>query len=78
MKTAISVPDELFARADRLAQKLGVSRSEIYSRALAEFLARRDPVQVTARWDEVCEAIDQSDDDFAERASATILRDSEW
>lgn len=78
MKTAVSVPDELFARADRLAQQLGISRSELYSRALAEFLARRDPVQVTAAWDEVCEAIDDAGDDFAERASDIVLRDTDW
>jgi predicted transcriptional regulator len=78
MKTAISVPDELFVRADGLAERLGMSRSELYSRALAEFLARRSPVQVTAAWDEVCEALGDRPDDFAERAAAQMLRDVEW
>lgn len=78
MKTAVSVPDQLFARADRLAKRLGFSRSELYSKALAEYLARRDPIQVTAGWDEVCEAIGQVADDFAERVSARVLRDTEW
>ena len=78
MKTAVSVPDELFARADRLAKGLGISRSELYSRALAEFLARRDPVQATAAWDEVCEAVGESRDDFVGAASAQILRNTDW
>ena len=78
-KTAISVRDELFERADRLAKRFGISRSQLYSKALDEFLARRDPVQVTAAWDEVCEAIGQSaNDDYASKASALILRDSDW
>lgn len=38
MKTAISVPDGLFERADRLAHRLGKSRSQVYREALAEYL----------------------------------------
>jgi metal-responsive CopG/Arc/MetJ family transcriptional regulator len=53
MKTAISLPDELFAAADALAGRLGVSRSELYSTAVAEYLARHTPDEVTARLDEV-------------------------
>ena len=40
MKTAISLPDDLFDSADELAQQLGVSRSELYARAVAEYLAK--------------------------------------
>ena len=36
MKTAISLPDELFAAAEKLAERLGVSRSQLYATALAE------------------------------------------
>jgi metal-responsive CopG/Arc/MetJ family transcriptional regulator len=38
MKTAISIPDKVFARADRAAKKLGVSRSELYTRAISKFV----------------------------------------
>lgn len=38
MKTAISVEDELFQEADKVAQKLGLSRSRIYSLALEDYL----------------------------------------
>ena len=38
MKTAVSLPDPLFEAADRLAQKLGISRSQLYQRALADYL----------------------------------------
>jgi predicted transcriptional regulator len=40
MKTAISIPDEIFEAAERLAKRLKRSRSEIYSRALAETVAK--------------------------------------
>jgi predicted transcriptional regulator len=53
MKTAISIPDQLFRRADTLAGKLKTSRSELYCKALAEFLARHEAAEVTARLDQV-------------------------
>lgn len=51
MKTAISLPDELFSAADALAGRLGVSRSELYATAVAEFLARHTESEITARLD---------------------------
>lgn len=45
MNTAVSIPDELFRRADELAARLGKSRSEVYREALADYLARRDPAR---------------------------------
>ena len=53
MKTAISIPDDLFESADRLAARLGVSRSELYATAVAEFLAKHAGAQVTAQLDAV-------------------------
>lgn len=49
MKTAISLPDELFASADTLAKRLGVSRSELYATAVAEYVAKHRDADVTAR-----------------------------
>ena len=40
MKTAISIPDETFEAAETLAGRLGLSRSELYATAVAEYLAR--------------------------------------
>lgn len=40
MKTAISVPNRVFQHGERLAKRLELSRSELYSRALAEYLER--------------------------------------
>jgi metal-responsive CopG/Arc/MetJ family transcriptional regulator len=38
VKTAISIPDSLFDAAERLAKRLGVSRSELFQRAIRSFL----------------------------------------
>ena len=58
MKTAISVPDALFERADLVARRLGMSRSELYSRALEEFLGPPTDEEITARLDRVYEQDD--------------------
>jgi len=53
MKTAISIPDEVFAAADALAARLGVSRSHLYASAVAEYVAKHQDAKVTARLDAV-------------------------
>lgn len=47
MKTAISLPDPLFRAADELAARLGVSRSELFQRAMESFLREHDEQHVT-------------------------------
>ena len=47
MKTAISLPDPLFRAADRLAKRMGLSRSELFQRALKAFLHEHEEVGVT-------------------------------
>lgn len=42
VKTAISVPDETFRRVDQAAKRLGVSRSEFFSRAAEQALDALD------------------------------------
>jgi antitoxin MazE6 len=47
MKTAISIPDELFEQAEAAAKDLGLSRSKLVQAALEEFLKRRRDASVT-------------------------------
>ena len=49
MKVALSIPDELFETAETVSKRLGVSRSRLYSTALAEFLAKHRGRKVTDR-----------------------------
>ena len=53
MKTAISIPDALFEMAEKLAARLGVSRSELYRNALAEFVSRNNDRDVTEQLDAI-------------------------
>ena len=53
MKTAISIPDEVFEAAEQVAKKLGMSRSELYTNAVREFAERYRCDDVTQRLNEV-------------------------
>lgn len=56
MKTVISIPNSTYRSAERLATRLGLSRSELYCRALKDLLARHDHALVTAQLNDVYES----------------------
>jgi len=78
MKTAISVPDQLFHQAEKLAHRTGKSRSQIYQEALAEYLLRRDPGAVTEAMDQALAEIDQVSETWLSQAGRQALERSEW
>jgi metal-responsive CopG/Arc/MetJ family transcriptional regulator len=53
MKTAISIPDDVFEAAEGVAAELGMNRSELYTHAVAEYVARRRGEDVTRKLNEV-------------------------
>ena len=53
MKTAISLPDDLFRVAEAAARRLRVSRSQLYATALSEFLDRNQNDTVIKRLNEI-------------------------
>ena len=53
MKTAISIPDRVFLSAEQLAARLGVSRSELYSKALAALVDKHQDDLITSRLNEI-------------------------
>jgi metal-responsive CopG/Arc/MetJ family transcriptional regulator len=77
MKTAISIPDDLFADAERLAQALKKSRSRLYGDALREYLARHSAERVTETLDRVCAEVAPGGD-FAQAAARHTLERSDW
>jgi metal-responsive CopG/Arc/MetJ family transcriptional regulator len=78
MKIAISIPDEVFAEAESLARQLNASRSEIYSRALSEFLGRHAPDRVTEQMNEALGRIGEQADPFVKHAARRVLKRVEW
>jgi metal-responsive CopG/Arc/MetJ family transcriptional regulator len=53
MKTAISLPDSVFEQAEALAQRLGLSRSELYTKALQAYLKRHNRDQILLKLNQV-------------------------
>ena len=78
MKTAISLPDDLFESADALAEHLGVSRSELYATAVAEYLAKHRDEDVTGRLNDVYSEQPSGLDPALRAAQARSVSSSEW
>ena len=78
MKTAVSVPDDVFESAERLAHRARRSRSEVYSAALREYVARHSPDEVTEALDVVVGEVGASVDPFVAAASARAIERIEW
>ena len=82
MKTAISVPDDVFEGAERLARREGRSRSEVYSAAVREYVARHTPDEIVAALDQlVGELVGELGDEvdpFVAAASRRRLESTEW
>ena len=64
MRTAVSIPDEVFEQVERLAKRGRRSRSEVFTAALREYVARHAPDEVTEAMDRVCSAVNDERDDF--------------
>jgi predicted transcriptional regulator len=78
MKTAVSVPDDLFQAGERFANRLGLSRSGLYAKALQEFLARHDDDEITRRLDEIYAHEPSAVDPAVSRLAARSLPKESW
>jgi metal-responsive CopG/Arc/MetJ family transcriptional regulator len=78
MKTAVSIPDDVFEKAERLARRMKKSRSELFSRALAEYVARHAPDHVTEAINQVYAEIGVEPDPFSSAAARRALESVEW
>lgn len=79
MKTAVSLPDEVFRGAERYAKRTRKSRSQLYAEALSEYLARHAPDEVTEDMNAVVERLGASPSDpFIAGAVRRVLKRVEW
>jgi metal-responsive CopG/Arc/MetJ family transcriptional regulator len=78
MKTAVSIPDEVFEKIERLARRAGRSRSEVFAAALAEYVARHAPDEVTEAMNRVCADVGDQQDAFVSVAGRRVLENTEW
>ena len=78
MKTAVSIPDDVFEGAERLARRSKKSRSQLFSDALREYVARHAPEEVTDAMNRICAELGDSRDPFVSLATRRALERSEW
>ena len=78
MKTAVSMPDDLFERTQEMAAQMATSRSRVICEALREYLGRHSPDHVTAALDAVVADVGRSDEEFIRAASLNTLRRNDW
>ena len=79
MKTAVSLPDPVFRAAEQLAKRAQKSRSQLYADALAEYLTRHAPDEVTEAMNRVVDDLGTTAPDaFAARAARHVFERTEW
>lgn len=78
MKTAVSIPDDVFQGAERLARRTKKSRSQLFSEALKEYVARHAPEEVTEAMDRVCAELGRTGDQFVSSAARRVLKRTQW
>ena len=78
MKTAISVPDKVFEAADRTAKKLGVSRSELYSTAVYEYIERHRVEDVTSRLNDLYASEGSELEENLGRMQGQSMKKEDW
>jgi metal-responsive CopG/Arc/MetJ family transcriptional regulator len=78
MKTAVSITDELFVKAEKLAKRRKISRSRLYSQAIEEYLAKDEKRRIIEQINKVCDEVDSSLDPRLRAFQADMIRRNEW
>ena len=78
MKVAVSIPEPIYQSAEILAKRFNTSRSDIYSRALAEFIGSQAPESLTQRMNDVVDSLDEGSNDFSSEAARRVFRHVDW
>jgi metal-responsive CopG/Arc/MetJ family transcriptional regulator len=78
MKTAISIPNNIFEQAESLARKLKISRSELFTEAVKVYLKENHVEDVTAKLNEVYKKTDSNLDKTLRDAQTASLPKEKW
>jgi len=78
MKTAISIPDEVFERAEELARRLHMSRSGLYAKAVEEYIREHRGDRVRECLDDVYRTRDSSLDKVSEQMQSKSIPMDGW
>jgi len=75
MKTAISLPDTLYEDAEKTAKSMGISRSQLFAKALEEFLNHHKKESITEKYNEIYSQINSKDISKMESINIMNLRE---
>jgi hypothetical protein len=79
MKTAISIPNPVFEAAEQLARRLGKSRSQLYTEAVAQYVEQHPSADVTKRLNEILDAAPEAElDPVLDVLQLEVLRRERW
>ena len=78
MKTAISIPDPIFEAAEQFAKHLGISRSKLYTTAIATYVEKHRADHITEQLNQLYPAENSSLDKVMQQLQAISLPQEEW
>jgi metal-responsive CopG/Arc/MetJ family transcriptional regulator len=78
MKTAISIPDALFESAEQFAQRRGLTRSQLYTTALQQYLQEHRSEAITEQLNAIYDSESSTLDPALTRAQTRSLQQDEW
>ncbi|PJZ66064.1 ChpI protein [Leptospira wolffii] len=76
MKTAVSIPDELFKTAEKTAKRLGIPRSQLFAKALEEFIEFHSKESITEKLNKLYHKGNDSPKESITNLSVELLRKS--
>ena len=78
MKTTISVSDDVFEAIERLARRTKKSRTQLFSDAVTEYVARHAAGEITGAIDRLYAELETGPDQFAAAAARRTLERVVW
>ncbi len=78
MKTAISIPDTVYESAEKLASRLGQSRSQLYTKALRSYVEKHQDEQVTDKLNDVYGSVESAMDTGLLKLQTQSLPNKKW
>lgn len=78
MKTAISVPSDVFELSEKLAKKLKISRSAVFAMGVRKLGQEQDEDELIARINAVCAEVDTSLDPVVKEYQRRTFERNEW
>ena len=78
MKTAISIPDTVFDLAEKLAHRLGISRSQLYTSAVSEYIREHQNDNVRENLYKLYAKVSSLLDPVSQALQYSTLEKDEW